>query len=47
MTAEAIALLVAIALPIISLIVVAALVVGIRSLERTRDELIELRITGK
>jgi len=47
MTAEAIALLVAIALPIASLLVVGALVVDIRSLERTRDELIELRITGK
>lgn len=47
MTAEAITLLVAIAIPIVTLLVLGALVVDIRSLERARDELIELRITGR
>lgn len=41
MTAEAFALLVAIAVPIVTLVAVVGLIAGITALERTRDELIE------
>ena len=42
MTAEAAALLIAIALPLICLVAVVGLVSGITQLERSRDELTEL-----
>ena len=44
MTAEAFALLVAIGLPVVGLLAVVGLIAGLRSLERSRDELIELGI---
>ena len=43
MTAEAFALLVAVAVPIITLVSVVGLILGITALERSRNELIELR----
>ncbi len=42
MTAEALAFLVAIAVPIVTLATLVGLIAGIRELERSRDELIEL-----
>jgi hypothetical protein len=47
MTTDAFALLVAIAVPIIALLAVRGLIVDIRALERSRDELIELGITRR
>lgn len=42
MTAEAVALLVAVALPVVALVAVAGLIAGIRDLETWRDEVAEL-----
>jgi len=47
MTAEALAVLVAIAAPIVTLAALVGLIGGIRELERSRDELIELGVTGR
>ena len=47
MTAEAFALLVAIAIPTVTLVAVVGLITGITALERSRDELIELGATRR
>lgn len=47
MTAELFTLVVAIAVPIIALFVLRGLFVGLRALERSRDELNELGIPRK
>jgi len=47
MTAEAFALLVAIAVPVVTLAALVGLIAGITALERSRDELIELGISRR
>ena len=47
MTADPITLLVAAGVPIIALITVVGLVVGLRQLERSRDELADLNLMGR
>ena len=47
MTAEALAFLVAIAVPIVTLSALVGLIAGIRELERSRDELIELGVARR
>ncbi|HEY8807932.1 MAG TPA: hypothetical protein VIN70_10160 [Candidatus Limnocylindria bacterium] len=47
MTAEAFALLIAAVVPVITLAALVGLIVGVRDLERSRDELIELGTSGK
>lgn len=46
MTVETLALLVAIAVPIAGLITLVGLIASVREMERSRDELIELRVSG-
>jgi len=45
MTAEALTFLVAIAIPILTLATLVGLIAGIRELERSRDELVELGVS--
>ena len=47
MTAEALAVLAAIAVPIVSLLAILGLSRRVGDLERSRDELVELRVQGK
>lgn len=47
MTGEALALLVAIAVPLVVLLAIVGLVTGVAELERSRDELIELGVGRK
>lgn len=47
MTADGLALLVAIAVPLVALLTIVGLVAGIAELERSRDELIELGVGRK
>ena len=47
MTAEGLALLAAIAVPIVTLIAIAGLIRRVGELERSRDELVELRGHGR
>ena len=47
MTAEALAFLVAIAVPIVTLSALVGLIAGIRALERSRDELIERGVSRR
>ncbi|HEY8758775.1 MAG TPA: hypothetical protein VIN74_09785 [Candidatus Limnocylindria bacterium] len=47
MSADALALVIALALPLVTLAAVAGLIVGVGELERSRDELIELGIPGR
>jgi len=47
MSADVLALVTAIALPVVTLAALAGLVIGVGELERSRDELIELAIPGR
>jgi len=47
MTAEALVFLVAIAVPTVTLVVVVGLIAGVTTLERSRDELIELGVSRR
>jgi hypothetical protein len=47
MSADMLALVTAIALPVVTLAALARLIIGIGELERSRDELIELGIPGR
>ncbi len=47
MTAEALTFLVAIAVPIVTLAALVGLVLGLSELERSRDELVELRVSRR
>gem|GEM_PF-2067051 len=47
MTAEAFAFVVAIAVPVVSLVALVGLVTGVAELERSRDELVELGASGR
>ncbi len=46
-TVEMIAILAAIAVPIVTLLAIAGLIRGVGELERSRDELVELQVQGK
>jgi len=47
MTAEALAYLVAIGLPIMTLALLARLILDVRGLERSRDEVVELAVSPR
>ena len=47
MTAEALAVLAAIAVPIVTLLAIAGLIRRVGELEDSRDELVELRVQGR
>jgi hypothetical protein len=47
MTVEALAFIVAIAVPVVTLAALVGLIAGVRELERSRDELIELGMSGR
>jgi HAMP domain-containing protein len=47
MIADATGLLVALAVPIVALVTLVGLFAGVRELERSRDELIELGVSGR
>jgi len=47
MTTEALAFLVAIGLPLVTLALLVGLILGVRELERSRDELIELGVSKR
>jgi hypothetical protein len=47
MNADLLALVAAVALPIVTLVALARLIAGVGDLERSRDELVELRIARR